>query len=98
MSDPEKDTVDVKGGARSGLSSAVYTPQDNLSVKSKDEQAEAEEGIEEAFGPARDEEEGFHQHGGNHVHLSDPSIVDFDGPNDPENPQNWSLGLKIWVR
>lgn len=24
----------------------------------------------------------------------DPNIVDWDGPDDPENPQNWSFGTK----
>jgi hypothetical protein len=26
--------------------------------------------------------------------LRDPNIVDFDGPNDPENPLNWSTARK----
>lgn len=26
--------------------------------------------------------------------LGDPNIVDFDGPNDPENPLNWSITRK----
>ena len=26
--------------------------------------------------------------------LGDPNIVDFDGPNDPENPLNWSVTRK----
>lgn len=26
--------------------------------------------------------------------LQDPNIVDFDGPNDPENPLNWSTTRK----
>jgi hypothetical protein len=24
----------------------------------------------------------------------DPNIVDFDGPDDPENPMNWSMARK----
>lgn len=24
------------------------------------------------------------------------TLVDFDGPDDPGNPQNWSFGIKIW--
>ncbi|KAM5429352.1 hypothetical protein McanMca71_002963 [Microsporum canis] len=26
--------------------------------------------------------------------VLDPEVVDFDGPNDPDNPMNWSLGKK----
>lgn len=30
-------------------------------------------------------------------HLTkDPNLVDWDGPNDPENPQNWSVRFK-WL-
>ncbi|KAK5133776.1 hypothetical protein LTR08_007426 [Meristemomyces frigidus] len=77
--------------------SEAYTPQDHLSYKSKQEPgSEAEEGIEEAFGPARDEESGFHQHGGHHPEekTRDMNIVDWDGPKDPENPQNWTKARK----
>lgn len=27
----------------------------------------------------------------------DPSIVDWDGDEDPENPMNWPIGRKIWM-
>ena len=26
--------------------------------------------------------------------AKDPNVVDFDGPNDPENPMNWSTAKK----
>jgi len=50
----------------------------------------------------RDEEKGktsAHDQNGEHtekqeVKALDPNIVDWDGPNDPENPLNWSSGLK----
>ncbi|KXS97475.1 hypothetical protein AC578_9072 [Pseudocercospora eumusae] len=66
------------------------------SLKSKDE---ADDGIAEALGPPRDEETGFHQHGGLHTDVdgSDPNIVTFDGPTDPENPMNWSRKRKWWI-
>lgn len=28
---------------------------------------------------------------------TDPSVVTWDGPNDPSNPQNWSLRYKWWL-
>lgn len=40
------------------------------------------------------------------IHLSNPdatkekkvtSLVDWDGPHDPANPQNWSNGRKGWI-
>lgn len=39
------------------------------------------------------EEEGEHMEKQG-VQASDPNIVDWDGPDDPENPLNWSSGLK----
>ena len=80
--------------------SQAYTVHDNASLKSKEEHgSEAEEGIEEAFAPARDEEDGFHQHGGQHpgTDTSASNIVDWEGENDPENPMNWSRGRKWWI-
>lgn len=62
---------------------------------------DAEEGIEESFGPARDEEIGFHQHGGHHddqnAEKHDPDLVDWDGPDDPANPMNFSKARKWWI-
>lgn len=97
----------MESGDRSGPSSRplseVYTPQDHLSLKSKgdysqdDPEEEREDGLQETFAPARDEEEGFHQHGGHHDEKHGNNIVDWDGPNDPENPQNWSSGRKWWI-
>ena len=74
----------------------VNTPTDRLSLKSKASRSEAEEGIEEAFAPARDEASGFHQHGGHHADEEEPeakaeadaepeaevesSLVEWDGP------------------
>lgn len=29
-----------------------------------------------------------------HVTSKDPNVVDFDGPDDPENPMNWSSTKK----
>lgn len=61
---------------------------------------EAEQGIEESFGPARDEETAFHQHGGQHdrnAEKHDPDLVDWDGPNDPANPMNFSKARKWWI-
>lgn len=26
-----------------------------------------------------------------------PTLVEFDGPDDPDFPQNWKLTLKVWV-
>ncbi|MCJ1376375.1 hypothetical protein MMC20_007617 [Loxospora ochrophaea] len=28
---------------------------------------------------------------------ADPGFIDWDGPHDPEHPQNWSTGKKIWA-
>jgi len=50
----------------------------------------------------RDAEKGStsaHEKEGEHIQTQDvkaldPNIVDWDGPNDPENPLNWSSGLK----
>lgn len=102
MTDLEK-TAGSSGEA-SGLSSRplseAYTQHDHLSQKSKEGAAsEAEEGIEEAFEPAKDEEVGFHQNGGHHLQADepDPNIVGWDGPDDPENPQNWSNARKWWI-
>lgn len=103
MVDPEKTTSRFDAGYKSGPStrpvSEAYTLQDQLSRKSQDEHSnEAEEGIEEAFGPARDEESGFHQHGGHHAQEElDPNLVSWDGPDDPENPQNWTNARKWWI-
>ncbi|KAK4541515.1 hypothetical protein LTR36_007961 [Oleoguttula mirabilis] len=103
MANTEKTAASIDDGERGGPSrplSEVYTPQDHLSQKSKESpNSEVEEGIEEAFHPAKDEESGFHQHGGHHPHADqkDPNIVEWDGPDDPENPQNWSNGRKWWI-
>ena len=29
-----------------------------------------------------------------HVPTNDPNLVDWDGPDDPQNPRNWSSGKK----
>ena len=29
--------------------------------------------------------------------TKDPNIVDWDGPNDPENPKSWSTGRRVWI-
>lgn len=60
----------------------------------------AEEAIEESFGPAHDEESGSNHHGSSHDSGSekpDPDLVDWDGPNDPANPMNFSKGRKWWI-
>ena len=28
---------------------------------------------------------------------TDPNLVKWDGPDDPENPQNWSFWYKLWI-
>lgn len=83
----------------SGYSSHLVSEAQSL--KSKDE---VEEAIQETFGPARDEEIGFHQHGGHHdgaehsIETSkDPDLVDWDGPHDLANPMNWSRKKKWWI-
>lgn len=81
----------VSAASSRPISEAVQSLKSNPSV---------EEGIEEAFGPPRDEEKGFHQHGGHHddeKERHDPDLVDWDGPNDPANPMNWSLSRKWWI-
>jgi MFS transporter, DHA1 family, multidrug resistance protein len=82
----------------SGLTSEVTSLKDHASKLSRDEQDEAEKGIEESFEPARDEESGFHHNGGQHASEKEQSnLVDWDGPNDPENPQNMSKARKWWI-
>ncbi|KAI7273965.1 MFS general substrate transporter [Hortaea werneckii] len=107
----EHATMESSDQSQSGPSSRplseAYTTQDNASHKSNDDKddndshrdpkEEREKGIEEANEPPRDEEEGFHQHGGEHDEKQENNIVDFDGPNDPENPQNWPFWRKIWM-
>ncbi|KAF2769076.1 putative MFS multidrug transporter [Teratosphaeria nubilosa] len=100
MAGSEKDNAVIEAGEASQISTRAHSYADSIHSKGKyetDAKEEAEHGIEEAFGPARDEEEGFHQHGGHHLDLHDPDIVTWDGPDDPENPQNWPLKLKIWI-
>lgn len=76
--------------------SEAYSSDDRKSKDYDAEGEEQEEGIEEAFSPVRDEESGFHQHGGHHVpdEKSESNLVDWDGPDDPENPHNWSRAKK----
>lgn len=50
-------------------------------------------GDEEKGGAGGHEKEGEHL-GERDVKTLDPNIVDWDGPDDPENPLNWSSGLK----
>lgn len=91
MAHDEKTTVYIE--PTNGASSRAIS--DALSWISK---AEAEEAIEESFKPARDEETGSHVYpdDGSDEQI-DPDIVDWDGPNDPENPMNWSRGRKWWI-
>lgn len=100
MADPETSTAHVGSRNNSGPSSRPLseadTPQDNRSQKSKDDhdaEEEAEEDIEESFQPGRDEEEGPEQHS-SYDEKQESNIVDWDGPNDPENPHNWSKARK----
>jgi MFS transporter, DHA1 family, multidrug resistance protein len=86
-------------GLASGHASEVTSLKDNSSKLSRDEQDEAEKGIEEAFEPPRDEESGFHHSGGHHAvdEKQESDLVDWDGPDDPENPQNMSKARKWWI-
>ena len=78
--------------------SEVYTLHEP-SKKSFEEEDVAEEGIEESFQPPRDEEDGPHEHGGHHwdEEKTHSNLIDWDGPNDPENPQNMSKARKWWI-
>lgn len=49
-------------------------------------------------------EEKFERYGGDDIHepppiepTFDPSMVSWDGPDDPKNPQNWSIEYKWFV-
>lgn len=89
-----------KESANSSQSHSVANSvRDHMSVKSVEAPDEvAEQGIEEAFEPARDEEVGFHQHGGQHVPDEKVSnLVEWDGPDDPENPMNMGFWRKVWI-
>jgi len=78
----------------SNLTTAANSLKDFGSKHSLDESAEAEKGIEEAFKPPHDEETGPQ-----HVTQDekDSDLVDWDGPNDPENPQNMPRWKKWWI-
>lgn len=48
--------------------------------------------------PSDGDEEKQEQQGGNHgEEEKDPNLIEWDGPDDPENPQNWSVGYKWFV-
>ncbi|KAK5108664.1 hypothetical protein LTR62_008069 [Meristemomyces frigidus] len=88
----------------SGLTTAATSIKDFSRKGSLDE---AEKGIEDAFQPAH-----AHPHDHHHGHAQDeemgppepatpvekdPSIVEWDGPDDPENPMNMSTARKWWI-
>lgn len=90
-------------GASSLASDKSYAPQENGEWKESDRNLgeEAEEGIEEAFEPPHDEEAARDAH----RRAQDEKVkqeeekkdlVEWDGPNDPENPQNMSRSRK-WL-
>lgn len=92
-------------GASTLASVKTYAPQEDGSWKLREQLPcdEAEEGIEEAFDPPHDEE---NQHG-NQAKLEQEKpdasaedekkdLVEWDGPDDPENPQNMTRRRK-WL-
>ncbi|EMC92415.1 hypothetical protein BAUCODRAFT_77726 [Baudoinia panamericana UAMH 10762] len=95
--DPEKQDEVVKPSGSSRFQSEATSLADPSEQKEQYARDEFEEGIEEAFEPARDEETGFHQHGGRHQQAAqepESFLVDWDGPNDPGNPHNMPQSRK----
>ncbi|KAK4556634.1 hypothetical protein LTR86_006205 [Recurvomyces mirabilis] len=94
MSSGHSDTAHRYDATPSGMTTAANSIKDFGSKHSLDEAAEAEKGIEQAFEPPHDEETGP-QHTAQDA--KDPNLVDWDGPDDPENPQNMTKARKWWI-
>lgn len=89
-------------GASTLNSEKSYAPQEDGRWKEADStpDEEAEEGIEEAFQPAHDEENPQEtqppQNEKSQEEEEKKDLVEWDGPNDPENPQNMTNTRK-WL-
>jgi hypothetical protein len=63
----------------------------------KEAAVDLEKGVESRVGSARSEDGTLNDHDAPAEEAAterDPDIVDWDGPDDPENPQNWTKGRK----
>lgn len=74
----------------------AYTAEDNLNARESSPSPTASDPEK-----LRDEEQGRISENGEGKDMEkegaeppDPNIVDWDGPDDPENPMNWNSGLK----
>lgn len=69
---------------------------DNIDTASRDTRVDMDEKLvidEEAIPPQNSPSAPL----GSAGKEKDSNLVDWDGPSDPENPQNWSLPRKIFV-
>ncbi|KAM0719288.1 hypothetical protein Q7P37_005193 [Cladosporium fusiforme] len=72
----------VRQNSASGSFKTEKAPRDSESFDEKDEEADESAGAENATAPALQPE------------TEESNIVGWDGPQDPENPQNWSSKYK----
>lgn len=69
----------------SNTSTRTHSPSNDKEVKTATLEKDVEKGTSPALGPTIVEDGKAEQ---------DPDIVDFDGPNDPQNPLNWGFTKK----
>jgi hypothetical protein len=68
----------------------------STSISSRTEDTEIEKQWESPT-PPNDEEAAFSEKEKREEEQKDPNIVDWDGPDDQENPRNWSTLYKSWL-
>ncbi|GAB7361428.1 hypothetical protein MBLNU230_g1484t1 [Neophaeotheca triangularis] len=92
--------IDERDSHAGNNTSRAPTLADDASTNSKhDYNSVSDDPIEDAFEPPQDEEsasDGNHGQNANEK-QEETNIVDWDGPDDPENPQNWPLPKKLWI-
>ena len=96
---PEKEQLAVQEGHDADIPSNAGVIRDTSAVRSKDSHAEFEKDQERSSTssvnePERDLEKNGVKATEQEQEPQDPNIVDWDGPDDPANPVNWSLTKK----
>jgi hypothetical protein len=102
FSDPTREAVDLKDAKAQDAYAQGHDmdfPSERQIQDSLSKDVDLEKGAETRVGSARsddatlDEEARVVQEAAT-AEERDPNIVDWDGPDDPENPQNWTDGRK----
>ena len=96
---PEKEQLAVQEGHDADIPSNEGVARDTPAPRSKDSHAEFEKEQERSstssvHEPERDLEKAGIETTAEEQEPHDPNIVDWDGPDDPANPVNWSMAAK----